>query len=122
MDQHGANFLRAQPEVILPDAANEVVELGDDFDAGKSATTDDKGEQFAPKVGVFFDIRFLEHVNYMVAERHGIRQRTERHDVFEHARHPVEICDFAQSDDEVIEWNFLRDAWHARKRHAVPYA
>src|SRR5579864_5602422 len=101
MNQHGADFFFTQTDVVFLDVANEVVQLSDDFDTRESAAADDKGEQLTPEAGILFDIRLFEHVNDVIAERHGVGQRAKRQRVFEHAGHTVEVRNFSQRDDQV---------------------
>src|SRR5579864_2385456 len=85
MNQHGTDLFLAEPDVVLLYATNEVVELGEHFNARESAAAHDEGEKLAAHLGILLDIRLFEHMNDVIAERHCVGQGAERHRVFEHA-------------------------------------
>lgn len=72
MNQHRADVLITEPDIVLLDASHEVVQLGNNFDARESAATDDEGKQFAAQAGILLDIRLFKHMNNVIAQRHGV--------------------------------------------------
>jgi hypothetical protein len=59
-------------------------------------------EELAAQFWVLLDIRFIENVNQVIAQYHGVRKRPKRPCVFYHAGHAVKVGDVAERDDQVI--------------------
>jgi hypothetical protein len=80
----------------------EIVQLGHDLDTGEAASSDDECQELVAQFRLLFDIRFLENMNHVVAQCHGIRERPKRHCVLDHARHAAKVGVVAECDDQVI--------------------
>ena len=90
--------------VISFDGAHEIAEFRDNLDTGKSASSDHECQKLSSQIRV--DIRFLEDVDHVVAQRHGIRKCPKRQRVLYDARHAVEVRDIAERNDEVVVFEF----------------
>jgi hypothetical protein len=103
----------AQAKVILFDGAHEIVQLGHDFNAREAAPFDDECQQLAAQSRVLLDIGFLEDVDQVIAQHHGIRKRPKRHRVFYHPGHAVKVRDAAEGNDQVIDlsWSCAAGTW-----------
>ena len=90
LNQHAAMLFVAQAKVVFLHGVDEIVQLGHHFNARESAAADDKRQQLAAQFRVLLNVRFFEHVDQMIAQHHGIRERPKRHGVFQHSGHAVE--------------------------------
>ena len=92
----------AQAKIAPLDRVHEIVQLGHYFNAREAASSNDECQELAAQVRVLLDIRFLEDVNQVIAQCHGIRERPKWHCIFYHAGHAVKVGDVAERDDQVI--------------------
>src|SRR6266851_223867 len=81
---------------------HEIIQLGHYFDAREAASSNDECQEPAAQFRVLLDIRFLENLDQVIAQHHGICKRPKRHCVFYHAGHAVKVGDVAERDDQVI--------------------
>ena len=91
LDYHAAMRFVAQAKVIPFDGMHEIVQLGHYLNAGEAASADNECQELAAQFRVLLDIGFLENVNQVIAQHHGIGKRPKRHRVFDHAGHAVKF-------------------------------
>jgi hypothetical protein len=110
LNDHTAMRFISQAQVILFHRTHEVIQFGHHFNAREAASPDNECKELATQFRVPLDIGFLENVNQVIAQDHGIRKRPKRHCVFHHAGHAVKVGDTPERNDQVIVFE-LEVAW-----------
>ena len=102
MHQHAAHGLISQARVIQLHALDEVIELGHQLDARKSAARHHERQQLLAHQGVGFDIGLFQHLNQVIPQGQRVGQRAEGLAVLDHAGHAEKVRDAAECDHQVV--------------------
>ena len=102
VEQDDAHRAPLDMAVGRADIAHEVVQLGRDLDPREAAAGHHEGQQLLAFGRVGHRLGALEHVEHVVADVQGVADGLDRHAVLRHARHPGQVGDVAQRDDQPV--------------------
>ncbi len=118
LDQHPAHPLRAAAGVELDRLGGEVLQLGEPLDAGVAGPDEHEAQVLGARGRVLQRLGDVEAVEYLVAQRGGVRERLQADRVLGEPGDRQRARDRAQRDDQLVVGELDR----ARRRCAAPTA
>ena len=94
--------LEADVAKAAPGELDEVLQLGRDLDARRSAADDDERQQLLPARGVGLDPRLLEHVESPVAQVERVTERSDPDGVLGHPGDRAKVRHTADGEDQRV--------------------
>src|SRR5580704_19656820 len=96
-----------KPRVVGEYAVGEVVHGTGEFDACETTARDNEREQRAAARGIGFAIRFLEHLDHVIADANRIEKTLEIEGIFFEVGHAEVVRYRAECEDEMIVGYFV---------------